>query len=153
MHMQRAVGAVGVGLGIVGLGTLGVFAIRRARRKALGEPICVAMTINHSPDEVYARWLASDRLREWDAEITEDVPGRSIAWESTTKEMPMRGRITFTPAPQGRGTEVLIEVHHRFDRPELTRELRRFKQIVETGEVMVSAGPAVLAPAPEGGVR
>ena len=176
---------------LLGVGALDLLATMRTLRGKLGEPIRAAMTINHDPDEVYARWHDFERLPdfmrylesvtvldsrrshwiakmpagslEWDAEITEDVPGRAIAWRSVTKGMPMRGRITFAPAPQGRGTEVLLEMQvapfaKLFTKPEVVGDLRRFKQIVETGEVMVSDATSVRGihlgqPAPEGGVR
>lgn len=176
---------------LLGVGALDLLATMRTLRSKLGKPICAAMTINRSPDEVYTRWRDFERLPdfmryldsvtvidsrrshwiakspvgdlEWDAEITEDVPGRAIAWRSVTKDMPLRGRITFTPAPAGRGTEVLVEMQvapfaKLFTLPEMNGDLRRFKQIVETGEIMVSDATSVRGmhpgqPAPEGGVR
>jgi uncharacterized membrane protein len=176
---------------LLGVGALDALAAIKTLRSNLGEPLSVATTINRSPDEVYARWHDFERLPdfmryldsvtvldsrrshwiaksplgtlEWDAEITEDVPGRSLAWRSVTKSLPMRGRVTFTPASQDRGTEVLLEMQvpplaKLFTRPELTGDLRRFKQLVETGQITISDASSVRGlhpaqPAPEGGVR
>lgn len=185
---SRLIPALGA---LLGVGALDALASMRTLRGRLGEPITAATTINRSPDEVYARWRDFDRLPEfmryldsvtvlddrrsrwiaktpagemaWDAEITEDVPGRTIAWRSTTKGMPMRGRVTFNAAPQGRGTELVIEMQvapfaKLFARPEIDGDLRRFKQIMEVGEVVVSDASSVRGlhpgqPAIEGRVR
>jgi uncharacterized membrane protein len=184
----RLVPALGA---LLGVGALDALAAFRAVRGRLGEPIVAAMTINKSPNEVYEFWRDFERLPEfmryldsvtvlddrrsrwcaksplgrleWDAEITEDVPGRTIAWRSTTKRMPMRGRVTFNQAPQGRGTEVIVEMQvapfaKLFTRPEVIGDLRRFKQICEVGEVVVSDATSVRGmhaaqPDPRGGVR
>jgi len=185
---SRLIPALGA---LLGVGALDALASWRALRGKLGEPIVAAMTINKSPNEVYEYWRDFERLPEfmryldtvtvlderrsrwtakspigqlaWDAEITEDVPGRTIAWRSTSKKMPMRGRITFNEAPQGRGTEVIVEMQvapfaRLFTRPELIGDLRRFKQVVEVGEIVVSDATSVRGlhaaqPDPRGGVR
>jgi uncharacterized membrane protein len=176
---------------LLGVGALDLLATIRTVRGQFGEPITSSMTINRSPDEVYARWRDFSRLPdfmryldsvmilddrrshwvantpigrvEWDAEITGDLPGRSIAWRSVTKGMPLRGRVTFAAAPAGRGTEVCVEIQSApftkmFTRAEVNGDLRRFKQVLETGEVMVSDASSVRGmhaaqPAPEGVVR
>jgi uncharacterized membrane protein len=98
---------------------------------------------------------------EWDAEITEDVPSERISWRSLEgSKIENSGTVTFIPAPAEQGTEVHVEL--RYDVPggavgamiaklfgeepamQVKDDLRRFKQIVETGEVMRSDG------APEG---
>jgi uncharacterized membrane protein len=185
---SRLIPAVGA---LLGVGALDVLATVRTMKSKLGAPICAAVTINEEPDEVYMRWRQFDRLPdfmrylesvtvldsrrshwiakspvgdlEWDAEITDDVPGRSLAWRSATKSMPMRGRVTFSPAPGGRGTEMVLELQvpafaKLFTLPEINGDLRRFKQIVETGEIVVSDASSVRGlhagqPAPDGGVR
>jgi uncharacterized membrane protein len=92
---------------------------------------------------------------EWDAEVVEDVPNERISWRSEEgSEIPNEGTVSFLAAPGGRGTEVVVEL--RYDPPagkvgqlfaKLFREepgqqvyddLRAFKQVLETGEVMVS---------------
>lgn len=154
---------------LLGVGALDALATVRTMKNQLGEPITAALTINRNPDEVYAAWhdfsrlpafmhylesvtvIDEDRshwvaktpvgLIEWDAEITGDLPGRSIAWRSVTPTVPLRGRVTFSAAPAGRGTEVCLEMQtapmaKMFTQAEVHGDLRRFKQVLETGEVM-----------------
>lgn len=92
---------------------------------------------------------------EWDAEVVEDVANERISWRSVEgSEVSNEGTVSFLPAPGGRGTEVVVEL--RYDPPagkvgqlfaKLFREepgqqmhddLRAFKQVLETGEVLVS---------------
>ena len=94
---------------------------------------------------------------EWEAETTEDVPGRRIAWRSVDgADVPNSGAVWFVPAPGGRGTEVHVQLH--YDIPggaigqaaaryfgeapsqQLDDDLRRFKQVMEVGEVVRSDG-------------
>ncbi|HEY0345564.1 MAG TPA: SRPBCC family protein [Solirubrobacteraceae bacterium] len=93
----------------------------------------------------------------WDVEITEDVPGERISWRSVEgSKVDGSGTVKFIPAPAGQGTEVHLEL--RYDVPgggvaammaklfgehpemQLKDDLRRFKQIMETGEVVRSDG-------------
>jgi uncharacterized membrane protein len=107
-----------------------------------------------------SHWSAAGpagRTVEWDAEVTEDRPGEVIAWRSLDgAQVPNSGRVTFTPAPGDRGTEVRVEL--RYDPPggvtvatvaklfgeepklQLKDDLRRFKQVLETGTVPRSEG-------------
>jgi uncharacterized membrane protein len=92
---------------------------------------------------------------EWEAEISEDVPGELIAWRSLAQaDVPIQGRVRFLPAPGGRGTEVHVDL--QYDPPggvvsatlaklfgeepgqQVRGDLRRFKQVLETGEVLHS---------------
>ena len=92
---------------------------------------------------------------EWDAEIVEDVPDRRIAWRSLEgSTVENSGFVRFEPAPGDQGTEVYIEIDYRppggalgtvvaklfGEEPnrQIGDDLRRFKQIVETGEIAVS---------------
>lgn len=94
---------------------------------------------------------------EWDAEIIEETPGEKIAWRSTgDADVPNAGTVRFVPAPDGVSTEVHVvlvydipggavgkavakyfgeEPHQQLD-----DDLRRFKQVMETGEVVRSDG-------------
>jgi uncharacterized membrane protein len=50
---------------------------------------------------------------EWDAEITEDRPGKIIAWQSLQgRDVPNGGSVRFTDAPADRGTEVHVDLHY-----------------------------------------
>jgi uncharacterized membrane protein len=82
---------------------------------------------------------------EYDAEIVEDVPGHRIAWRSLPgATVPNRGQVTFIAAPGNRGTELLVEMQvaaplgKTLAGAEAKGDLRRLKQILETGEVMRS---------------
>jgi uncharacterized membrane protein len=106
------------------------------------------------------RWRARSPLRgtvEWEAEITEDRPGELIAWRSTKGIIAGTcGSIRFTEAPGGRGTEVRVGLRYAQpggtagaavarllgEHPEqqVRDDLRRFKQVMETGEVVRSEG-------------
>jgi uncharacterized membrane protein len=95
------------------------------------------------------------RSIEWDAEIVEDQPGELIAWRSLPgAAVPNSGGVRFSRAPGDQGTEVSVEL--RVAPPagdlglaiakllgedpgvELADDLRRFKQVLETGEVVRS---------------
>jgi len=111
-------------------------------------------------DDRTSRWGASapfGRTVEWTAEITEDVPGERLAWRSTgDADVPNSGTVRFRPAPDGVSTEVYV--HLTYDIPggslgkavakyfgeephqQLDDDLRRFKQVMETGEVVRSDG-------------
>jgi uncharacterized membrane protein len=102
---------------------------------------------------------------EWDAEITEDEPGELLAWQSIEgSEVANGGSVRFADAPADRGTEIHVTL--QYDPPggsagamvakvfgeepsqQLLDDLRRFKQVMETGEVVRSEGS--LAGAGEG---
>lgn len=116
------------------------------------------MTHLESVSEDGKRWTATGpggRTVEWDAEIVDDVPAERLSWRSTAgADVDNAGTVTFGPAPGGRGTEVRVELS--YDPPagklgnavarllgedphqQVTDDLRRFKQIMETGEVVRS---------------
>ena len=94
---------------------------------------------------------------EWDAEIVDDRPGELIAWRSLPgAEVPSSGSVRFAPAPGDRGTEALVELEYtppagkagelvakllgKEPATQLADDLRRFKQILETGEIVRSDG-------------
>ncbi|MEU7426341.1 SRPBCC family protein [Streptomyces sp. NPDC040750] len=160
-------------------------AVTRTHRSAPVE-LTATTTVNESPDEVHSLWSDLERLPdfmahldevrvtgprtshwrasapfgktvEWDAEITQDVPGQLIAWRSVDgADVDNSGEVRFEPAPGDRGTEIRVTL--RYDLPggplgkaaaryfgeephqQLDDDLRRFKQIAETGEVVRSEG-------------
>ena len=94
---------------------------------------------------------------EWDAEIVDDQPGVAIQWRSLPEaDVANWGTVRFVPAPGDRGTEVHVVVGYRppvgklgatiaklfGEEPatQLADDLRRFKQVLESGEVVVSEG-------------
>jgi len=113
-----------------------------------------------STDDRRSHWVAkgpAGTTVEWDAEITEDQPGRRIAWRSVEgASVENRGVVEFLPAPGGRGTELHVTVEYTppggglgsvvaklfGEEPaqQVSDDLRRFKQLVETGEIARSDG-------------
>lgn len=93
---------------------------------------------------------------EWDSEITEDIPGEVIAWRSVTgASIKNSGRVEFSDSSNGRGTVVTVtiaydppagklgkafaKVFRREPKIQARQELRRFKQLMETGELPTAA--------------
>ena len=92
---------------------------------------------------------------EWTAEMTEDRPNELIAWRSIEgSDVHNEGRVQFLDALGDRGTEIHVEL--RYDPPagavgkaiaklfieepsqQVKGDLRRFKQVMELGEVVRS---------------
>ena len=139
-------------------------------------------------DDRRSRWTATAPFGthvSWEAEIIADEPGRRLAWRalpgSTVRH---EGEVRFVPAPGDRGTEVHVEITYEppagaigvgvakllGEEPEtqMKEDLRRLKQILETGVVVrseatfgerrlkqapaqprPSAPPPIVAPEPE----
>jgi uncharacterized membrane protein len=95
---------------------------------------------------------------EWDSEITDDRPGQAIAWRSLPEAgVRNSGRVEFADSPDGRGS--IVRVTLAYDPPggtvgkviaklfqeepeiQARRDLRRFKQLMETGEVSTARPP------------
>lgn len=111
-------------------------------------------------DDRTSHWVAhgpAGTTVEWDAEIVEDVIGEAIAWRSVEgADVGNAGSVRFSPAPKGQGTEVTVELDYAVpggalgssvatllgEEPsqQLKDDLRRFKQVLETGEVVRSDG-------------
>lgn len=150
------------------------------------QTVSKSVTVNRPREEVYAFWRDFENLPrflhhliavtridatrsqwrvsgpggstvEWEAAITEDVPGQRIAWQSLAgSDVANEGIVSFADAPTDRGTEVRVEL--RFDPPagragvlvarlfgeapeqQVRDDMRRFKQVMETGEVVLSEG-------------
>ena len=94
---------------------------------------------------------------EWDAEILDDQPGQSIRWRSLEgADVEHSGTVRFDRAPGNRGTFVRVQLLYRppggrlaaavarlfgeEPRQQIPQELRRFKAILETGEVPTAEG-------------
>ena len=92
------------------------------------------------------------------SEITEEHPGDYIAWRSLEEsDIDHEGWVEFRDNAFGRGTEVRVfisydppagtlgkvvaKVLQREPRVQARRELRRFKQLMETGEIPTSEAP------------
>jgi uncharacterized membrane protein len=97
---------------------------------------------------------------EWDAEIVNDTPNEMISWRSVdSAEVQNTGTVKFRRAAGGRGTEVQLETEFKpkggplgakvaklistIPKTNLANDLRRFKQLIELGEVVKSDASAV----------
>jgi uncharacterized membrane protein len=94
---------------------------------------------------------------EWDAEIHNEVPNQVIGWRSLEgADVVSAGAVNFDSAAAGRGTRVTVHLQYsppggkvgaavaklfgRDAETEIREDLRRFKQLVEAGEVPTTAG-------------
>ena len=113
-------------------------------------------------DQQRSHWKAkgpADKTVEWEAVITEDRPNELIAWRADGKaDVYNEGTVRFRPAPGGRGTEVTVDLRydppggvagvavakllHREPGQQVYDDLRRLKQVLEIGEVVVSDATA-----------
>jgi uncharacterized membrane protein len=180
---QRTVAATAGVVGILGVDLYA--AITRSRWKDVAD-VHGTTTLTCSPREAYDLWRPLENLPsfmahvdevsvtgpgtthwkatapfgqavEWDALITDDVPGERIAWRSAGgAAIDNEGEVRFLPAPGGRGSEVHVKLRYAMPggklgeavaryfgedpHQQLDDDLRRFKQIAETGEVVRSEG-------------
>jgi uncharacterized membrane protein len=107
-----------------------------------------------------SHWVAKGPLDvpvEWEAEIFEERHNELISWRSLPGSLvDNSGTVVFRDAPGGRGTEVKVVIKYKppagsasaaFARlfgkepgQQIREELRRFKMILETGEVASTIG-------------
>jgi uncharacterized membrane protein len=109
-------------------------------------------------DGSHSHWRAKGPAglkAEWDAEIINEVPNELIGWRSVDgSTVQNAGSVHFTPTP--RGTEIKVVL--RYDPPggalgaviaklfgedpkhQVGEDLRRLKQIIETGETATNQG-------------
>ena len=112
-------------------------------------------------DDRRSHWVVSapgGKTVEWDSVLTEEEEGRVLAWESAPDaDIKNTGRIEFRDAPPGRGTEItativydppggdlgklIAKLFQKEPKIQARRDLRRFKQLMETGEISTSAAP------------
>lgn len=94
--------------------------------------------------------------------VTQTVPGEAITWQSeANSDIENSGEVRFTDAPAGRGTYVSLilayappagtlgrlaaKLMQREPEVQARRDLHRFKQLMETGEVTSNASPSARA--------
>jgi len=154
--------------------------------------ITKAITIDRSPEDLYEFWRNFENLPlfmnhlktveclgenlshweangpagttvKWDAELTGDIPNKSVAWRTTQgKLVDHSGSVQFEQAHGGRGTVVKVKLQYHptggvvgakvaklfGEAPEqqIAVDLRRFKQLMETGEVSRTEGQSAGRP-------
>jgi uncharacterized membrane protein len=109
-------------------------------------------------DNNRSRWKAkapAGTTVEWEAETIEDRPNELIVWRSLPDAtIPNYGLVRFKDAPGNRGTEIQVDLRYQppggklgsliaklfGEEPEqqVKGDLRRFKQVMETGEIVLS---------------
>jgi uncharacterized membrane protein len=107
----------------------------------------------------HSHWVAkgpAGTTIEWDAEVIHDEPNALIAWQSLPDSLIRQaGSVNFKELEAGRGTEVKLTVEYRpaggpigagityllgqDPRRQIAEELQRFKQLMESGELSMSA--------------
>ncbi|HVE50261.1 MAG TPA: SRPBCC family protein [Casimicrobiaceae bacterium] len=144
------------------------------------------LAVGKSPDECYAMWREFENFPrfmhfvesvttmgatrshwvarapggakiEWDAEITNDQPGKLIAWRSVDEaDVEHAGVVRFEPGRDGRGTWLRVEIQYlppggalgamlahvmgAVPSEVIEEDVRRFKRLIETGEVPTIEG-------------
>jgi uncharacterized membrane protein len=106
-------------------------------------------------DAVRSHWVVdapAGKAVEWDSIITADEAGRLIAWRSEEgADVRNSGQVDFRDSPDGRGTVVTVtlvyeppggsvgkmiaKLFQREPKVQARQDLRRFKQLMETGEI------------------
>lgn len=107
-----------------------------------------------------SHWVAkgpAGKRVEWDAETIEERPNELIAWRSIEgSTVENSGSVRFEPATGGRGTVVRVELEYyppagllgatvakllgEEPKGQLEEDLRRFKQLMEAGEIITTEG-------------
>ncbi|HJU54859.1 MAG TPA: SRPBCC family protein [Pyrinomonadaceae bacterium] len=107
-----------------------------------------------------SHWVAkapAGKTVEWDAEVYNEKENELIAWRSLEgADVDNAGSVRFEAAPEGRGT--IVRVTLKYDPPagkigslvaklwgeepsqQIEEDLRRFKQVMETGEISTTEG-------------
>jgi uncharacterized membrane protein len=116
-------------------------------------------------DQRRSHWVAkgpAGRTVQWDAEIINEIPDELIGWRTLDgSDVISAGSVRFLPARGGRGTEVRVRLQYeppggklgsavawlfgKEPSQTIQEDLRRFKQLMEAGEIPTTAGQ------PEGG--
>jgi uncharacterized membrane protein len=112
-------------------------------------------------DDTRSRWTVkapAGREVRWESHVINDVPGKEITWRSAPgADVANSGRIEFRDAgdrgtvvraviaydpPGGTIGQFIAKLFQREPRIQARRDLRRFKQLMETGEIATSSRTA-----------
>jgi uncharacterized membrane protein len=111
-------------------------------------------------DNRTSHWVAkapAGKTIEWEAEIVAEQPNELLAWRSRPgSQLENAGSVRFRPAPGRRGTEVTVHLEYappagvvgqtiarlfgHEPEQQLNEDLRRFKSLMETGEIPTAMG-------------
>jgi uncharacterized membrane protein len=162
MNETSRAARVGLALGLGALAGLAAVQMLRTKRRANADESQAldayqteAITINQPIERVYEAWRSLESVGFMsNAVIVDSRDQEMCAWTSTDG---IAGVVTFVRAPGARGTEVHVELTRKagvfgtgiarvlgMAPDQLVREdLRRFKQLLETGELTLSDGPGL----------
>jgi uncharacterized membrane protein len=158
-----------VGLAL-GLGTVaGIAAVQYLRSRRRDESdraqgidpsyLRESVTINQPIERVYQSWIGLESVAFLkNASITDTSEHERCSWLSSHD---IAGIVHFRHAPGARGTEVHVELMGQRSKlgtsiarvlgmssdQQVREDLRRFKQLLENGEITVSDGPSLWRPA------
>ncbi|MFW5633354.1 MAG: SRPBCC family protein [Erythrobacter sp.] len=113
----------------------------------------------HGDHEAWVVKAPGGRTVELHTRVTEDLPNRRIAWESVRhSDIWAKGHVEFAEAPGERGTRVSLLIEYappggkigkeiaglfmRAPEAQARHDLKRFKMLMETGEIATSAHTA-----------
>jgi uncharacterized membrane protein len=108
----------------------------------------------------FSHWVARGPAGvpiEWDAEVVDERPGEYLVWRSLPgSAISHRGSVEFRPSTNGAGTEVTVALTYhnpvgkigaafakmmgRDPERQVREDLRRFKALMETGEIPTVVG-------------
>ncbi len=108
----------------------------------------------------YSHWVAEGPMGvpvEWDAEVLDERPGEYLVWRSLPgSAISNRGSVEFRPSSNGAGTEVTVALTYhnpagkmgaafakmmgREPEQQVREDLRRFKALMEAGEIPTAVG-------------
>jgi uncharacterized membrane protein len=110
-------------------------------------------------DHRRSQWVVTapaGRTIEWEAEIINEIEDELIGFRSLSGKVDVAGSVQFKDAPGDRGTEVIVEIQYNppagilgafaarmwGEEPsqQIEEDLRRFKQIMEAGEIATVDG-------------
>lgn len=97
---------------------------------------------------------------EWDAQIVNEERNRVIGWRSLPDaQIPNAGSVRFNEANGGRGTELIVQLEYvppageigaaiaklfgKEPSVQIDEDLRRFKQLMEAGEIATTSGQSM----------
>jgi uncharacterized membrane protein len=169
VHMNLTSRSMRAGVAL-GLGTVaGIAAVQYVRSRRRDQPyraadidpsyLCESITINQPIERVYQAWTSLESVAFLqNAQITDARDQESCAWISSDD---VTGIVRFQPAPGARGTEVHVELTGKHSKwgtsiarvvgmapdQQVREDLRRFKQLLETGEITLSDGASMWRPA------
>lgn len=115
-----------------------------------------SVTVESDTRSLWTVTAPAGKRVSWEAKIINDIPNELIAWQTTHGDVANAGSVRFRSAPGGKGTEVTVNLEYAppagkvgqavakvfGEEPtqQVQDDLRRFKQVMEAGEVPTTTG-------------